>query len=102
MAPFSTARVPMLELWLSNLTAVKPCCSLSSSCTSSTPTWKEAMSTYMTTEQLAEYLTVPVNTIYQWRHRGTAPRAARLGRHLRWKQADVDRWIEQRTNDTTD
>ena len=60
------------------------------------------MSTYITTEQLAEYLAVPVNTIYQWRHRGTAPRAARLGRHLRWKQADVDRWIEQRTNDTTD
>lgn len=56
------------------------------------------MSVYLTTEELAKYLTVPVATIYQWRHRGTGPRAARLGRHLRWKQTDVDRWIEQRTD----
>lgn len=56
------------------------------------------MGTYMTTEQLAEYLTVPVNTIYQWRHRGTGPRAARVGRHLRWKRTDVDRWVEQQTD----
>lgn len=57
------------------------------------------MSGYMTTEQVAEYLTVPVNTLYQWRHRGSGPRAARLGRHLRWKQSDVDRWVELRTDD---
>lgn len=54
----------------------------------------------MTTGEVAAYLTVPVNTIYQWRTRGVGPRAARVGRHLRWRKADVDRWVDQQT--TTD
>jgi excisionase family DNA binding protein len=56
------------------------------------------MTTYLTTEQVAEYLSVPVNTLYQWRLRGTGPRAARVGRHLRWKLSEVDRWMEQQTH----
>lgn len=56
------------------------------------------MATLMTTEQVAEYLAVPVNTLYQWRHRGIAPRAARVGRHLRWKQVDVDRWLDDQSS----
>lgn len=58
------------------------------------------MSIYLTTEQVSEYLTVPVGTLYQWRSRGRGPRAAKVGRHLRWKQADVDRWVDdQATGD---
>lgn len=58
------------------------------------------MSVYLTTEQVSEYLTVPVGTLYQWRSRGHGPRAAKVGRHLRWKQADVDRWVDdQATGD---
>ena len=56
------------------------------------------MTQLMTTEQVAAYLAVPVNTLYQWRHRGVAPPAARVGKHLRWKQSDVDRWVEQQTS----
>jgi excisionase family DNA binding protein len=52
---------------------------------------------YMTTEQVAEYLQVPVNTIYKWRVLGSGPRAARVGRHLRWRRADVDQWFEEQT-----
>lgn len=52
------------------------------------------MSPYLTTEQVSEYLTVPVSTLYQWRSRGRGPRAAKVGRHLRWKLADVDRWVD--------
>lgn len=57
-----------------------------------------AMSTYMTTEELADYLKVPVNSIYQWRVRGAAPPAAKVGRHMRWNLADVDRWLAERTD----
>lgn len=56
------------------------------------------MATYLTTEELADYLSVPVNTIYQWRVRGIAPRGAKVGRHMRWNVDDVDRWIAERSS----
>ncbi|HEY2666902.1 MAG TPA: helix-turn-helix domain-containing protein [Actinomycetota bacterium] len=46
--------------------------------------------------ELAEMLQVPVNTVYQWRHRGEGPRPIRLGRHLRFDPVDVARWLETR------
>lgn len=55
------------------------------------------MNEYMTTEQVSEYLKVPVNTLYQWRSRGVGPRAAKAGRHLRWKRSEVDRWMDDNT-----
>ena len=36
---------------------------------------------------------MPVATLYQWRHLGTGPRAYRLGKHLRYRQADVEAWL---------
>jgi len=49
----------------------------------------------MTSEEVAEYLRVPVPTLYQWRHKGAGPKAARVGRWLRYKRDDVDRWLDQ-------
>ncbi len=59
------------------------------------------MATYLTTDQVADYLSVPVSTLYQWRHRGIGPRAARVGRHLRYRRTDVDRWVEQHMSDSS-
>jgi excisionase family DNA binding protein len=56
------------------------------------------MTTYLTTEELADYLSVPVNTIYQGRVRGIAPRAAKVGRHMRWNINDVDQWLAERSS----
>lgn len=50
----------------------------------------------MTTEQLGEYLQKPVATLYAWRHRGGGPPAIPVGRGLRYRREDVDRWLEQR------
>jgi excisionase family DNA binding protein len=50
----------------------------------------------LSVEELAEMLQVPVNTVYQWRHRGEGPRPIRLGRHLRFDPVDVARWLETR------
>jgi len=47
-------------------------------------------------QQLAEYLDVPVKTLYAWRYRREGPPGFRVGRHLRYRRADVQRWIEQR------
>ena len=49
----------------------------------------------LTTEELADYFDVPVKTIYQWRLAGKGPRAARVGRHLRYDEADVAAWLEE-------
>ena len=47
-------------------------------------------------EELADYLGVPVATLYQWRYRREGPPGFRVGRHLRYRWSDVQRWIEQR------
>lgn len=47
--------------------------------------------------QLSEYLGVPVNTIYDWGRRRTGPPRIKVGQALRWRLADVDAWLEDRT-----
>ncbi len=50
----------------------------------------------LTVEDLAEYLEVPVATVYAWRHRRQGPPGFRVGRHLRFRWSDVERWIDER------
>jgi len=46
--------------------------------------------------ELADYLAVPVATLYAWRYRGEGPPALRVGRYLRYRWSDVQRWLELR------
>ena len=46
-------------------------------------------------DELAEYLCVPVQTIYDWRLSGRAPRTFKLGKHLRFAFSDVQQWLEE-------
>lgn len=55
----------------------------------------------MTPTELAEYLRIPLGTLYQWRHRGEGPEAIRVGRHLRYRHADVTKWEERQKKATT-
>ncbi|GAA1293304.1 hypothetical protein Psi02_43400 [Planotetraspora silvatica] len=48
-----------------------------------------------TSEEVAAFLGIPKATLYQWRHRGIGPRSARVGRHLRYLEADVLAWFRQ-------
>ena len=45
-------------------------------------------------EDLAEYLGVPVTTIYDWRVDGKGPCGVRVGRHVKFTRSDVLAWIE--------
>lgn len=47
----------------------------------------------MTVDEVADYLSVPVNTLYQWRHKGTGPTAFRVGRFLRYDLTEVRDWL---------
>jgi len=48
--------------------------------------------TWLTTEQLAVRLAVPKATLYQWRYKGDGPRSCRIGKHVRYRLADVEAW----------
>ena len=48
----------------------------------------------MSIEDLAEFLGVPVATIYDWRVDGKGPCGVRVGRHVKFTQADVLAWID--------
>jgi excisionase family DNA binding protein len=50
----------------------------------------------LTLAEVAAELRVPVETLRKWRAQGTGPRAAKIGRHLRYRRAEVDRWLAQR------
>lgn len=48
-----------------------------------------------TVSDVSAFLGVPVGTLYQWRHRRIGPRAARVGRHLRYDPAEVRAWFDK-------
>jgi hypothetical protein len=44
---------------------------------------------------LSEYLGVPPRTLQQWRWRKTGPRWTKVGRRVRYRWDDVDRWLNE-------
>jgi predicted DNA-binding transcriptional regulator AlpA len=51
---------------------------------------------HLSPEDLAEREGVPVATVYQWNSRGTGPRPMKIGRHVRYRLADVIAWEDSR------
>jgi excisionase family DNA binding protein len=49
---------------------------------------------------VARLLDVPVATLYAWRYRSSGPRAVRVGRHLRYRRADVESWLDAGGSET--
>jgi predicted DNA-binding transcriptional regulator AlpA len=47
-----------------------------------------------TIHEASQFLSVPVNTLYQWRVTGDGPRAFKLGKHFRYDPADIRAWLE--------
>ena len=52
--------------------------------------------TYMTLEEVADYCKVRPATLHKWRHRGQAPRAAKIGRRLVFRRDEVEKWAAER------
>jgi excisionase family DNA binding protein len=48
-----------------------------------------------TAEEVSKFLGVPVETLYHWRKQGRGPKGARVGRHLRYRWADVHDWYDE-------
>ena len=47
-----------------------------------------------TVDQLAEFAGVSVTTLYYWRWEGKGPKAIKVGRHLRYRESDIEKWLE--------
>lgn len=50
----------------------------------------------MTRKELAAYLRVSIRTLNRLVQRGEVPRPARIGTQLRWRVADIDRWLSKK------
>lgn len=49
--------------------------------------------------ELAAYLAVPVQTVYGWRSKGVGPQGLRVGKHVRYRKADIEQWLLSRGDD---
>jgi len=56
----------------------------------------------MTLLEVSQLLGVPVATLYRWRHRGEGPTSYRIGRHVRYRLAAVEAWIEAQADQRPD
>lgn len=56
-----------------------------------------AQEEFFTPRTLAEFLGVPIATVYAWNHSGRGPERVRVGRHVRYRRRAVERWLEQQT-----
>lgn len=52
-----------------------------------------------TAEEVADFLGVPVKTLYAWRQRETGPASYRVGKHLRYRWHDVEAWLATRVKE---
>lgn len=52
----------------------------------------------LTSAEVAAILRVPKATLDAWSYRGTGPRFAKVGRHRRYDERDVEEWVQRQTN----
>ncbi|WP_405728859.1 helix-turn-helix domain-containing protein [Streptomyces sp. NBC_01537] len=51
---------------------------------------------YLTPDDIAELFDVPKETVYQWRRKRTGPPGFRIGKHIRYDPAAVQRYTAER------
>lgn len=52
----------------------------------------------LTPEQASEWLSIPVGTLRQWRSLGRGPVYVKVGHFVRYKAADLAKFIEDNTH----
>jgi len=55
------------------------------------------MEKLLTPQEIAEVLGVQPSTIYQWTHQGYIPHV-KIGKFVRFKEKDVEKWVEKISN----
>jgi excisionase family DNA binding protein len=52
----------------------------------------------MSLTDVSEMLGIPVHTLYHWRYKGDGSVGYRVGRHVRYRRAAVEAWLEQQVD----
>ncbi len=47
----------------------------------------------LSTSEVAAFLGVPVATIYAWRQKGYGPPGIKVGKHIKFRKADLEEWL---------
>ena len=63
--------------------------------TTTTAAAPNATRSLLSPAELAAYLDIPLATIYRWRSQRDGPPGIRVGRHVRYRVADIEAWLEQ-------
>ena len=53
------------------------------------------MDDYINTAEVAEITRRPESTVAYWRHIGTGPRYARVGKRVLYRRSDVIEWLDE-------
>ncbi|MFD8496192.1 helix-turn-helix transcriptional regulator [Amycolatopsis sp. NPDC059657] len=54
------------------------------------------MDALLTAEDLADFCRVSTKTVYAWNTTGEGPKYHRVGKYVRYRRSDVDKWLEKR------
>lgn len=54
---------------------------------------------WLSLEQIAEELQVPLRTLYNQRSKGDGVKGYKIGRHVRVRRSDLNAWIERQADD---
>ena len=84
--------MPVLSAQCCSVLPVNPSCAAYLACMN-TNTSIEGLAPLVGIEELAEYLDVPIKTLYKWRQEGSGPPSVRVGRHVRYFVSDVNDWL---------
>jgi excisionase family DNA binding protein len=52
----------------------------------------------LTPDEVARWLGKPKATLYAWRSRGLGPRGIRVGNLLRYRESEVEAWLDAHTD----
>ncbi|PRY00700.1 helix-turn-helix transcriptional regulator [Allonocardiopsis opalescens] len=50
-----------------------------------------------TPPEVARHLGIPEKTLAQWRYLGKGPKWSKVGRHVRYRWSDVERWLDSQS-----
>jgi excisionase family DNA binding protein len=50
-------------------------------------------SDFLTNDDIAQLVRVPVSTVRYWKHMGEGPRSLKVGRRVLYRREDVDAWL---------
>ena len=52
------------------------------------------MDNFLTFQEIAKRLNIPLRTLYEYNKKGIGPKAIKIGRHLRVSDSDLDAWLK--------